>query len=76
MRRLLSIVLGAASTLATSIAAAQIPAGYPGSYADTIAAALKEGKVVIYSTTDSSAASPLIKDFGRSIPASRSSTRT
>jgi iron(III) transport system substrate-binding protein len=44
-------------------AAAQVPAGYPTSYADTIAAARKEGKVVVYSTTDTAAANPLIKDF-------------
>jgi iron(III) transport system substrate-binding protein len=42
---------------------AQVPAGYPANYADTIAAAKKEGKVVIYSSTDTASASPLIKDF-------------
>ena len=45
------------------LALAQVPAGYPANYADTIAAAKKEGKVVIYSTTDTAAANPLIKDF-------------
>jgi iron(III) transport system substrate-binding protein len=40
-----------------------VPAGYPSAYADTIAAAKKEGKVVIYSTTDTAAAGALIKDF-------------
>ncbi|MEO6031019.1 MAG: ABC transporter substrate-binding protein [Burkholderiaceae bacterium] len=41
----------------------QAPPGYPSSYADTVAAAKKEGKVVIYSTTDTASANPLIKDF-------------
>src|ERR1700756_4931930 len=45
------------------LALAQVPAGYPANYADTIAAAKKEGKVVVYSTTDTAAAGPLIKDF-------------
>src|SRR5664279_6437945 len=63
MRQLLSIVLGAASALAVFHAAAQVPAGYQASYADTISAAKKEGKVVVYSTTDTAAANPLIKDF-------------
>ncbi|MDC6315919.1 ABC transporter substrate-binding protein, partial [Ralstonia solanacearum] len=52
----------AALTLGTA-AFAQVPAGYPASYADTIAAAKKEGKVVVYATTDTKAADPLIKDF-------------
>ena len=51
------------AALAPALALAQVPAGYPASYADTIAAAKKEGKVVIYSTTDTAAASFLIKDF-------------
>ncbi|HEX7466665.1 MAG TPA: hypothetical protein VF309_08485, partial [Usitatibacter sp.] len=42
---------------------AQAPAGYPADYAQTIAAARKEGKVVIYSALDTKAAQPLIKDF-------------
>ena len=39
------------------------PAGYPADYAQTIAAANKEGKVVIYSALDTKAANPLIRDF-------------
>ena len=34
------------------LAQAQVPAGYPGDYAKTVDAAKKEGKVVVYSTTD------------------------
>jgi len=52
-----------ALALAPAAALAQVPAGYPANYADTIAAAKKEGKVVVYSTTDTASANPLIKDF-------------
>jgi iron(III) transport system substrate-binding protein len=38
--------------------------GAPGTSSDVLAAADKEGKVVIYSTTDSALVQPLIKDFG------------
>ena len=63
MRQLFPASLGATLVLAAFAAAAQVPAGYPASYAETIAAAKKEGKVVIYSTTDTAAANFLIKDF-------------
>jgi iron(III) transport system substrate-binding protein len=53
----------AALALLPGLALAQVPTGYPAAYADTVAAAKKEGKVVVYSTTDTAAASPLIKDF-------------
>jgi iron(III) transport system substrate-binding protein len=52
-----------AAALAPLWGHAQVPAGYPASYAETIAAAKKEGKVVVYSTTDTAAANFLIKDF-------------
>ncbi|MEO5766147.1 MAG: ABC transporter substrate-binding protein [Casimicrobiaceae bacterium] len=44
------------------------PAGYPADYAQTIAAANKEGKVVIYSALDTKAAQPLVKDFSALYP--------
>jgi iron(III) transport system substrate-binding protein len=44
------------------------PPGYPADYAQTIAAANKEGKVVIYSALDTKAAQPLIKDFNALYP--------
>ncbi|MGB8895322.1 MAG: extracellular solute-binding protein, partial [Pseudolabrys sp.] len=44
-------------------AQAQAPQGYPADYAKIVEAAKKEGKVVIYATTDAVAANPLIKDF-------------
>src|SRR5262245_20106277 len=40
-----------------------VPAGYPANYAETIAAAKKEGKIVVYATTDTASADPLLKDF-------------
>jgi len=52
-----------AIAIAPTLGQAQVPAGYPAQYADTIAAAKKEGKVVIYSTTDTASANALIKDF-------------
>ncbi len=61
--RLAVVATLAAWALAPTIAVAQVPAGYPANYADTIAAAKKEGKVVIYSTTDTTSANPLINDF-------------
>src|SRR6185295_1329322 len=45
-----------------------VPAGYPADYAQTIAAANKEGKVVVYSALDTKAAQPLIKDFNALYP--------
>ncbi|MGZ5060637.1 MAG: hypothetical protein ACXWG1_18180, partial [Usitatibacter sp.] len=52
-----------AAAALSSAALAQVPAGYPADYAQTVAAAKKEGKVVIYSALDTKAAQPLIKDF-------------
>src|SRR3954471_14903497 len=58
-----------ALTLVSGTALAQtVPAGYPADYAQTIAAAKKEGKVVIYSALDTKAAQPLIKDFNALYP--------
>jgi iron(III) transport system substrate-binding protein len=48
--------------------AQSLPAGYPADYAQTVAAAKKEGKVVIYSALDTKAAQPLIKDFNAVYP--------
>jgi iron(III) transport system substrate-binding protein len=63
MRALRQILLGGVAALVSLHATAQVPAGYPASYAGMIAAAKKEGKVVVYSTTDTNSANPLIKDF-------------
>ena len=58
--RLLAFAVACAAGAALAQTA---PAGYPADYAQTIAAANKEGKVVIYSALDTKAAQPLIKDF-------------
>jgi iron(III) transport system substrate-binding protein len=42
---------------------AAVPAGYPASYAQTIAAARQEGRVVVYSVLSTKAAQPLVRDF-------------
>ncbi|MDD5284695.1 MAG: ABC transporter substrate-binding protein, partial [Desulfuromonadaceae bacterium] len=39
------------------------PPGYPTDYQKIIDAAKKEGKLVIYATTDTKAAEPIVKDF-------------
>lgn len=49
--------------LGSAAAWAAVPAGYPAGYQSLVDAAVKEGKVVVYSATDSAAARPLIKDF-------------
>lgn len=67
----------AAITLLGSVSAyAAFPAGYPADYQKLVDGAKKEGKVVIYSTTDTKAAAPLIRDLRRCIRASRSNTTT
>src|SRR5256885_12882785 len=58
----------ASLAFAPVLALAQVPPGYPANYADTIAAAKKEGKVVVYSTTDTTSANPLINDFKQLYP--------
>jgi iron(III) transport system substrate-binding protein len=58
----------AALALAPALALAQVPAGYPANYSATIDAAKKEGKVVIYSTTDTASAKSLIEDFKQAYP--------
>ncbi|KVC69590.1 iron ABC transporter substrate-binding protein [Burkholderia ubonensis] len=52
---ILSIVAGAAW--------AQVPTGYPGNYQGVVDAAKKEGRLIVYSTTDTGLVRPLIKDF-------------
>src|SRR5438132_494511 len=67
MKTWLKTLLGAFA-LVPAAAVAQVPAGYPTDYAQTIAAAKKEGKVVVYSALDTKAAGPLIKDFNAVYP--------
>jgi iron(III) transport system substrate-binding protein len=58
----------AAAVLWGAAAQAQVPAGYPADYAATIDAAKKEGRLVVYSTTDAAAANALLKDFAALYP--------
>ena len=46
-----------------ALALAEVQEGYPAGYKEIIAAAQKEKKLVVYSTTDSASAEPLLKDF-------------
>ena len=43
--------------------AAQMPPGYPPGYLETVSAANREGRLVIYSATDLAVAAPLLKGF-------------
>jgi len=65
LRTCLFALLG---VLAPGQACAQAPAGYPPAYAETIAAARKEGKVIVHATTDVSAAAPLNRAFEAMYP--------
>ncbi|MEI7412299.1 ABC transporter substrate-binding protein [Pectobacterium aroidearum] len=47
---------------------AELPKGYPADYQKVVDAGIKEGKVIVYSTTDIKAAGPLIKGFESSYP--------
>src|ERR1700682_6308611 len=67
MNTWLKTAIGALA-LVPAAAIAQVPAGYPADYAQTVAAAKKEGKVVIYSALDTKAAPPLVKDFSALYP--------
>src|SRR5499427_7747314 len=60
--------IAAAIAALSTAALAQVPAGYPADYAQVLAAAKKEGKVVVYSALDTKAAQPLIKDFSALYP--------
>ena len=64
----LRLAVAALLTIAAPVLAQNVPAGYPADYAQTIAAAKKEGKVVVYSALDTKAAQPLIKDFNALYP--------
>jgi iron(III) transport system substrate-binding protein len=47
---------------------AQVPPGYPADYGKIIEAANKEGRLVLYTNTDSFAAGMLLKDFAELYP--------
>lgn len=56
------------AVLISSSALAALPQGYPVDYQKVVDAAIKEGKVVVYSTTDTKAAGPLIQGFEAAYP--------
>ncbi|MCB6183163.1 ABC transporter substrate-binding protein [Leeia sp. TBRC 13508] len=64
-RRLLLAVL---ATLPLTSAFAAAPAGYPSNYQAVIDGAMKEGKLVVYSTTDTALMQPLLQDFQKAYP--------
>ena len=66
MKNVLNVAL-AALAAASAAAFAQVPAGYPADYAQTVAAAKKEGKVVVYSALDTKAAQPAHQGLQRAL---------
>ena len=64
MLRIMQVAIAAAAAVVAGASAqAQTPQGYPADYARIVEAAKKEGRLVVYATTDAAAANPLIKDF-------------
>jgi iron(III) transport system substrate-binding protein len=66
--RRIAVSLMASAAFAASAAAQSVPAGYPASYADVIAAAKKEGKVTVYTSTDAAQAKGLLDAFRKAYP--------
>jgi iron(III) transport system substrate-binding protein len=62
------LVAALAAAACAGAFAQAVPPGYPADYAQVLAAAKKEGKVVVYSALDTKAAQPLIKDFNAVYP--------
>src|SRR3989475_3109966 len=71
MRFIKLLLLLAWTAAFVAIAQAQVPAGYPADYAKVVEGAKKEGKVVVYSTTDAKLVTPLIKDFEAAFPGAK-----
>ena len=68
-RHLLPALAGLTMLTASAASLGQTaPAGYPSDYATLIASAKKEGKVVIYTSTDSKQAAPLVDAFKQTYP--------
>ncbi len=68
MSRIIQAAAAIAAVFFAAGADAQVPQGYPLDYAKVIEGAKKEGKVVVYSTTDASAANPLLRGFQAAFP--------
>ena len=63
IRRISQFIMAMGMLVAPIAAHAAVPAGYPADYQKIIDAAKREGKLVVYATTDTKAAEPIIKDF-------------
>ena len=68
MRFVKLLLLLACTAAPVGIVQGQVPAGYPADYPKIVDAAKKEGKVVVYSTTDAKLVQGLIKDFEAAFP--------
>jgi iron(III) transport system substrate-binding protein len=68
MHRRAFLAAAASFAMATTVAAQQVPQGYPGSYSELIAAANKEGALSIYSTTDAAEVAELLAEFKQLYP--------
>src|SRR5579864_4233107 len=55
--------LAAAVAFAANSVWAAFPSGYPSDYQATVDGAKKEGRLIVYSVTDTALVRPLIKDF-------------
>ncbi|CNH03426.1 ABC transporter substrate-binding protein [Yersinia pekkanenii] len=71
MLRKINVFVIAVTVLVSVSASAQFPAYYPTDYQNIVDGAKKEGKVVVYSSTDIKAATPLIKGFEAANPGVR-----
>lgn len=68
-KRMLGSAVAALALLTALPALAQeVPAGYPADYAQTVAKAKQEGKVVVYSPTDAAQANAVIGAFQKKYP--------
>ena len=63
-----SVLLTAACSVAGSAALAQVPDGYPEAYQQTIDLATNEGRLLVYSSTDSSSVTALLNAFSARYP--------
>ncbi len=66
-----ALAMIAGGLLAADRARAELPPGYPGDYPAQIAAARREGRVVVYASTDARIAAPLVRDFEAFYPGIR-----
>ncbi|MDB5368232.1 MAG: transporter substrate-binding protein [Rhodospirillales bacterium] len=69
MKRAIVVATGLALGLFAAAAhAAEVPAGYPASYAKILDDAEKEGRLVIYANTEQFAVNPILEDFKAAFP--------